>query len=119
MCPPYVPPLNGQRSLIVMIKYDVSAYYSLTNLLLLGDKKKMVQQGFHTGDFQELKDQNIKECKESAKAVGDLPFYLEVYCQVHQKLLDHHHHRLSSCNYHKPCRFSSLMPFSRPRSIYC
>ena len=43
----------------------------LYDLALTRDKKKMVQQGFHSGDVLELKDQNIKECKESARKAGD------------------------------------------------
>lgn len=50
----------------------------LYDLALTRDKKKMVLHGFHSGDFYELKEQNIKECKESARTAGGGSILTEV-----------------------------------------
>ena len=44
----------------------------LYQLAMTRDKKKMVEQGFHDGNIQVLKQANKKECKQSAKKAGDM-----------------------------------------------
>ena len=43
----------------------------LYDLAVTRDKKKMAEFGFYDGNLQELKDQNIRECKVSARTAGD------------------------------------------------
>ena len=43
----------------------------LYDLAVTRDKRKMAKTGFHDGNPQKLKEQNILECKESARTAGD------------------------------------------------